>query len=77
MPLSPQDNPDGQIPMPFEAADHYAQWVMAQARQADFSGLRVMRDLAYSAHPLQRCDVFSPSPSNSFAPILLFWHGGG
>jgi arylformamidase len=76
MPLSKADNPDDQMPMPFEAADRYAQWVMAQARQADFSGLIVQCDLAYGSHPLQRCDVFAPSDVNK-PPVLIFWHGGG
>jgi arylformamidase len=76
MPLSPADNPDGQMPMPFEAADHYARWVMEQARQADFSGCKVRRDLAFGAHPLQRCDVFAPAQGQSHG-VLIFWHGGG
>jgi arylformamidase len=74
--LSTQDDPDGQMPMPFPAAAHYAQQVMAWARQADFSGLHVQRDLAYGAHRLQRYDVFAPLNATN-APILIFWHGGG
>jgi arylformamidase len=75
-PLSPQDDPDGQMPMPFPAAAQYAQQVMAWAREADFSGLHVQRDVAYGAHRLQRYDVFAPSQTQA-APILIFWHGGG
>jgi arylformamidase len=71
-----QDDPDGQMPMPFPAAAHYAQQVMAWAREADFSGLHVQRDVAYGEHPLQRYDVFAP-PQLQAAPILIFWHGGG
>ncbi len=74
--LSPQDDPDGQMPMPFAAATQYAQQVMAWSRQGDFSGLRVQRGLAYGAHRLQRYDVFSPA-GQSNTPILIFWHGGG
>jgi acetyl esterase/lipase len=74
--LSAQDDPDGQMPMPFPAAAVYAQQVMAWARQADFSGLHVQRDLPYGEHRLQRYDVFAPLNATQ-APILIFWHGGG
>ncbi len=74
--LSPQDDPDGQIPMPFAAAAHYAQQVMAWSREADFSGLHVQPDLSYGAHRLQRYDLFAPKIA-AHAPILIFWHGGG
>jgi arylformamidase len=74
--LSPQDDPDGQMPMPFPAAALYAQQVMAWAREVDFSGLDVKRDVAYGAHRLQRYDVFAPLQPKP-APILIFWHGGG
>jgi arylformamidase len=74
--LSSQNDPDGQMPMPFPAAAQYAQTVMAWAREADFSGLHVQRCLAYGEHRLQRFDVFSPQAANQ-APILIFWHGGG
>lgn len=76
MPLEPQDDPDGQMPMPFEAAHEYARTVMRWAREADFSGLQVQRDLPYGAHQLQRCDVFAPLRANN-CPALIFWHGGG
>jgi hypothetical protein len=39
MPLDLLDDPDTQIPMPFAAAEQYAQQVMHWAREADFSGL--------------------------------------
>jgi arylformamidase len=74
--LSPQDDPDDQMPMPFPAAAHYAQQVMAWAREADFADLTVLRGVAYGEHRLQRYDVFAP-PSARLAPILIFWHGGG
>jgi arylformamidase len=74
--LSPQNDPDGQMPMPFPAAAQYAQQVMEWSREADFSGLQVQRDVAYGAHRLQRYDVFAPIQDKP-APILIFWHGGG
>lgn len=74
--LSIQDDPDGQIPMPFPAASQYARQVMAWAREADFSHLQVHCGLAYGEHRLQRFDVFSPQGAKH-APILIFWHGGG
>ncbi len=76
MPLNTQDDPDAQMPMPFAAAEHYAEQVMRWAREADFSGLEVRRDLAYGSHRLQRCDVFAPTAA-AHCPILIFWHGGG
>jgi arylformamidase len=74
--LSLQDDPDGQMPMPFPAAAQYAAQVMAWAREADFSGLNVRRGIAYGEHRLQRYDVFTPQSTDK-APILIFWHGGG
>jgi arylformamidase len=74
--LSAQDDPDGQMPMPFAAAAQYAQQVMVWSREADVAGLQVQRDVAYGAHRLQRYDVFAPSNA-THAPILIFWHGGG
>ncbi len=74
--LNPQNDPDGQMPMPFAAATNYAKQVMAWAREADFKGLKVQRGAAYGSHRLQKFDVFSPAHANA-APILIFWHGGG
>ena len=77
--LSPQDDPDGQMPMPFPAAAQYAAQVMAWSRQANFSGQYVQKGVAYNAfgaHRLQRFDAFSPVGASN-APILIFWHGGG
>ena len=76
MKLAPQDDPDGQMPMPFAAADHYAQQVMRWSREADFADLKVQRDLPYGAHLLQHCDVFAPLHASQ-CPVLIFWHGGG
>lgn len=75
-PLNLQDDPDGQMPMPFQAAADYATKVMSWAREADFSHLNVQRGLAYGKHRLQRFDVFAPKGAKQ-APILIFWHGGG
>lgn len=74
--LSPQDDPDDQMSMPFAAAAQYARQVMAWAREVDFTGIKVQRGLSYGEHRLQAYDVFSPENA-SHAPILIFWHGGG
>jgi acetyl esterase/lipase len=74
--LSPQDDPDGQIPMPFPAAAQYARQVMAWSRELDTSGLKVHQQLSYGDHRLQCFDVFAPQNAQA-APILMFWHGGG
>ena len=74
--LSLQDDPDGQMPMPFPAAAHYAAQVMAWAREADFTGLNVQRGISYGEHRLQCFDAFSPHDVIN-TPILIFWHGGG
>lgn len=37
---------------------------------------RVLRDLAYGPHPLQRMDVYLP-PGAARAPVLFLVHGGG
>jgi arylformamidase len=69
-------NPDQQMPMPFAAADAYAQQVMRWAREASDAGLRVIQNVAYGADRLQRYDVFAPLGAKA-APVLVFWHGGG
>jgi len=38
-------------------------------------GIKVMRDLAYGAHPRQRLDVFQPENTGR-APVVIFVHGG-
>jgi arylformamidase len=69
-------NPDQQIPMPFKAADDYAQQVMAWAKAFDEKGMTVKRDVAYGAHRLHRYNVFAPKAARN-ASVLIFWHGGG
>jgi arylformamidase len=68
-------NPDGQIAMPFQAAEDYACEVMTWAREP-LTGMAVHRDVAYGEHRLQRYDVFSPLDASN-APVVVFWHGGG
>jgi arylformamidase len=80
MPLDLQDDPDTQMPMPFAAADDYARQVMAWSRGLDTTGMQVMRNLAYGPHRLHRLDIFTPEDvfnQANFAPIVVFWHGGG
>ena len=69
-------NPDQQIPMPFKAADDYAQQVMAWAKAFDDKGMTVQEGVAYGPHRLHRYNVFSPVNAVN-APVLIFWHGGG
>lgn len=71
-----QVNPDQQIPMPFQAADDYAQQVMAWAQTLDDKGMVAQRDVAYGPHRLHRYNVFSPVGVIN-APVVIFWHGGG
>ncbi len=69
-------NPDQQIPMPFKAADDYAQQVMGWAKASGSKGMVVQRDVAYGPHRLHRYNVFSPVNAKD-APVVIFWHGGG
>jgi arylformamidase len=72
-----QANPDGQIPMPFKAAEDYACEVMGWAREAESTeGMDVHRDIAYGTNRLHRYDVYSPKNAEN-APVVVFWHGGG
>ena len=74
-----QVNPDQQIPMPFKAADDYAQRVMGWAKEFDSqenAAMTVQRDVAYGTHRLHRYNVFSPVGARN-APVVIFWHGGG
>lgn len=74
-----QVNPDQQIPMPFKAADGYAQLVMGWAKAFDdqaHTNMTVQRDVAYGTHRLHRYNVFSPMEATD-APVVIFWHGGG
>ena len=69
-------DPDQQPPMPFQAAQDYAQTVMAWAQAALPSDVEATRDLPYGEHCLQRYNVFAPRGARH-APVLVFWHGGG
>ena len=77
-------NPDGQPPMPFKAADNYAQTVMAWAQEPLPAGVTAALDIRYGAHRLHRYNVFYAAggrlpnvPNVPNAPVLVFWHGGG
>ena len=76
MPLPFEADPDHQMPMPFPAAEDYAQDVMRWARELNTTGMNIQRDVAYGPHRLHRYNVFSP-PHAANAPVLVCWHGGG
>ncbi|ATE65706.1 alpha/beta hydrolase [Rhizorhabdus dicambivorans] len=40
-------------------------------------GVTVSRDVAYGSDPLQKLDIYAPSPTSRKLPVLLFVHGGG
>lgn len=47
-------------------------------RTAERSGVRVIADLEYGAHPLQGFDLFVPEADASAPrPVLVYLHGGG
>ena len=69
-------DPDGQPPMPFQAAEDYAQLVMGWAQEALPAGIVSTRDLSYGPDRLHRYDVYAPAGARN-APVLVFWHGGG
>jgi acetyl esterase/lipase len=69
-------DPDNQMPLPFQAAQDYAQTVMAWALAPLPSAVVATRDLPYGEHRLQRYNVFAPRHIRN-APVLVFWHGGG
>jgi arylformamidase len=69
-------DPDGQPPVPFQAALDHARTLMQWAQEAPPPGMRVVRDIAYGADRLQRYDVYAPRGARN-APVLVFWHGGG
>jgi acetyl esterase/lipase len=56
-----------------EVKAFYSQRLATQDR----SGLRLVSDQAYGAHPRERMDVYFPDNSGSDRPVLLFLHGGG
>ena len=69
-------DPDHQAPMPFQAAEDYAQLVMGWTREALPEDVVATRALAYGAGHLHRYDVYAPAGARN-APVLVFWHGGG
>ncbi len=42
-----------------------------------YPGVSVTRDIAYGSDPLQKLDVYAPTPSRGKRTVLLFVHGGG
>jgi arylformamidase len=78
MALAQHDDPDAQMPMPFAAAELYAQQVMGWARDMASrpEAMDIQLDQSYGAQRLQCFDVFSPKAAHN-APVLVFWHGGG
>jgi arylformamidase len=72
-----EDDDDAQPPLPFAAAQAYADRVDAWAReQALGDAIVARRGVAYGAQAKQRCDVYAPRSAHD-APLLVFWHGGG
>ena len=69
-------DPDHQAPMPFQAAEDYAQLVMGWAREELPADVVATRALAYGPGHLHRYDVYAPAGARN-APVLVFWHGGG
>ena len=76
MALFPEDDPDQQLPMPFQAADDYACVVMRWARELPAARMNIERAVAYGDDRLHRYDVFSAAGASN-APVVVFWHGGG
>jgi arylformamidase len=76
--MLPRDvvDPDHQMPMPFQAAEDYAQTVMAWAQEPLPERVVYTPGLAYGSHRLQRYDVYAPAGAQA-AGVLVFWHGGG
>ena len=76
--MLPRDisDPDHQPPMPFQAAEDYAQTVMGWAQESLPSSIVATQGQAYGTHRLQRYDVYAPAGARN-APVLVFWHGGG
>ncbi len=73
---SSEADPDQQMPMPFPAADDYANAVMRWARELPTFGMTIERGIAYGDDRLHRYDVFGPVDAKN-APVVVFWHGGG
>lgn len=39
--------------------------------------IKVIRDQAYGAHPLQKLDIYSKTSVRNIRPVIIFVHGGG
>lgn len=57
------------------SSDRTKELYLPLLRQADEQGLRVIRDLPYGEHPLQRLDLHLPMQPRH-APVVIFVHGG-
>jgi triacylglycerol lipase len=42
-----------------------------------YAGIKVVRDVAYGAHPRNIVDIFTPEGGTAGRPVLMFVHGGG
>lgn len=42
-----------------------------------YAGIKVVRNVAYGAHPRQVVDIFTPESGAGARPVLMFVHGGG
>lgn len=42
-----------------------------------YTGIKVVRDVAYGAHPRNVVDIFTPEGGAAGRPVLMFVHGGG
>jgi acetyl esterase/lipase len=69
-------DPDGQMPLPYPAAEDYARTVTTWASDAITPDVVAERDVSYGEHRLHRYNVFAPRGAKR-RPILVFWHGGG
>ena len=71
------DDPHGgQPPLPFEAAERYAQATLALGQAPPPAGSIERLGLAYGPLPQHRLDLYAPAGARG-APVLVFWHGGG
>lgn len=64
-----------QPPLPFKAAEDYADQALAWSSEEP-DNVVIHRDLAYGPDAAHRYDVFA-APGAQAAPVLVFWHGGG
>jgi arylformamidase len=70
-------NPDNQPPLPFAAAEAYAEQVWAWGREPLPARVKAWLDLPFGSHPLQKTDFYASADVQPGAPLLVFWHGGG